>query len=50
MLEDENGNREAEAMVQVREEAACTRQATMEIERRGTSRCITDSTDWTRGK
>lgn len=36
MLEDENGNGKAEAMARVREEAACTQEATAEMERRGT--------------
>lgn len=37
MIEDENGNRKARAMVQMRAEVACTREAIMEVDmERGT--------------
>lgn len=32
MIEDENGNRKAGAMVQMRAEVACTREAIMEVD------------------
>ena len=44
MLEDENGNRRAVAMVQVTEEVA-----TAETEEGTPSRCTSDGTDRTRG-
>lgn len=36
MLENKNRNRKAEAVVQVKKEPSCTREAIVEMERRGT--------------
>lgn len=36
MLEDNNSDRKAKAMVQEREEASCMREARVEMERKGT--------------
>lgn len=47
MLEDENDNRRDGAMVQVRQEVACTREAIVDWREEAPSRCISDGTDQT---